>query len=184
MTTKKCFKCGEVKSSEDFCESKKAKDGHSSVCRNCKNEINKKQRNTEMGFLKMRYDGIRYRCRISNRKCHFTFDEFLVAFEKHKSIYGMRSAWGPGPDRLDQHLPITMTNEGNGQKGQRGVAKGTRRTVSNLSIDRLDSNIGYTIQNLIFIRVDENRRKNDSSYEDCKIQIRIHEERFINMKAI
>ena len=31
---------------------------------------------------------------------------------------------------------------------------------------------------------DENGRKNSSSYEDCKIQMRLHEERFINMEAI
>ena len=53
---------------------------------------------------------------------------------------------------------------------------------SNLSVDRLDSNRHYTLQNLMFIRFDENVRKNSTSYEDCKIQIRLHEERFIKMK--
>ena len=114
-------------------------------------------------------------------KCHFTFDEFLAAFEKHKSIYGMRSAWGPGPDRLEEHLPITMIQEGNGKIGTRGgCIKGSKRIASNLSIDRLDPTLHYTLQNIIFIRLDENQRKNASSYEDCKIQIRLYEERFKN----
>ena len=132
----------------------------------------------------MRYDGILPRCRLNNRKCHFTFDEFVAAWEKHKSIYGMKSAWGPGINNLEKHLPITMIIKGEGQVGKKGCLKGSKRIPSNLSIDRLDSGRDYTLQNIIFIRDDENKRKNSSSYEDCKIQIRLHEERFIKMKAI
>ena len=184
MKTKKCTNCGEVKSLEDFQKGKKNKDGLHSWCKKCKNEDINKYRNTEEGFLKMRYSSILGRCSLDNRKCHFSYNEFITAFEKHKSIYGMRSAWGPGPDQLDQHLPITMINEGNGQVGKPGSIIGAKRIVSNLSIDRLDSNRDYTLQNLIFIRIDENARKHKSSYEDCKIHMRLHEERFIKMKAI
>ena len=63
------------------------------------------------------------------------------------------------------------------------IGKG-KRTASNLSVDRLDSSKDYTLQNVIFIRNDENRRKNSSSYEDCKIHIKLYEDRFIKMKAI
>ena len=126
----------------------------------------------------MRYDSLNGEQRKS--KCFFTFDEFLAAFDKHKSIYGMRSAWGPGPDRLEEHLPMTMIQEGKGQLGKKGPIKGLNPTVSNLSVDRLDTNLDYTLQNIIFIRYDENQRKNGSSYEDCKIQIRLYEERFKN----
>ena len=184
MTTKKCSKCFEVQSLEYFQKNKSNKDGLQFWCADCLKKDQKRRLNTEVGFLTKRYSDIKDRCHLDNRKCYFTVDEFLAAFEKHKSIYGMKSAWGPGIDHLEQHLPITMIHEGNGKRGQKGVAKGSRRIPSNLSVDRLDSNIGYTLQNLIFIRNDENRRKNNSSYEDCKIQIRIHEERFINMKAI
>ena len=184
MKTKKCTNCGEVKSLEDFTHDKKTKDGHNFWCKKCSNDLRTKYRNTEIGFLKMRYDGILTRCRLDNRKCHFTFDEFLTAFKKHKSIYGMKSAWGPGPDHLEQHLPMKMIHAANGQVGLKGCAKGTKRILSNLSVDRLDPNRDYTIQNLIFIRFDENARKHSSSYEDCKIHIRLHEERFIKMKAI
>ena len=51
-----------------------------------------------------------------------------------------------------------------------------------MSPDRLDSSKPYTLQNLIFIRSNENKRKNSSSYEDCIAQMRLHEERFIKMK--
>ena len=92
----------------------------------------------------------------------------------------MRSAWGPGINHLHQHLPITMTANGD-PAWNRGEGK---RTASNLSVDRLDSSRDYTLQNIIFIRNDENTRKHRTSYEDCKIHIKLHEERFIEMKAI
>jgi len=182
MKTKKCSTCGEVKSVEDFQRRKTNKDGRQEWCAKCIKESQMKRQNTEIGFLKKRYSHIKDRCRLEKRKCYFTVDQFLAAFEKHKSIYGMKSAWGPGPDHLEQHLPITRIHKGNGQRGRRGIAQGTKMIGSNLSVDRLDSNRHYTLQNLIFIRNDENVRKNSTSYEDCKIQIRLHEERFIKMK--
>ena len=186
---KKCTKCGEVKPLTLFPKDKNKKDGHHPWCRKCNNDLTTKRRNTERGYLKMRYDSMRGREFKKDRwgrksKCFFTFDEFLAAFEKHKSIYGMRSAWGPGPDRLEEHLPITMIQEGKGQVGKRGGIKGLKVKSSNLSVDRLDPNLDYTLQNLIFIRGDENSRKKDSTYEDCKIQIRLHEERFMKDKKI
>ena len=186
---KKCSKCGEVKSSEDFHKSAPSKDGHHCWCKKCVNSNITKIKNTERGYLKTRYDSMRARERVRTyrrwgraSKCYITFEEFLNAFEKHKSIYGMRSAWGPGINNLEQHLPITMIFLGNGQEGKKGQIKGTQRTASNLSIDRLDPNLDYTLQNIIFIRSDENERKKDTTYEDCKIQMRLHEERFIEMK--
>jgi len=183
--TKKCTKCAEIKSLEDFHKNALTKDGYHYWCKKCKNEGVTKYRNTEKGYLKMRYHTMRgtefskYRWGRKS-KCLFTFDELLAAFEKHKSIYGMRSAWGPGVDNLEQHLPMTMIQEGKGQEGEKGMIKGEKRTASNLSIDRLDSNRDYTLQNIIFIRGEENERKKHTTYEDCKIQIRLHEERFKN----
>ena len=179
MTIKKCSKCGEVKEEEDFAREKKTPGGRNRACKKCRNKDHTLYRNTEQGYLRDTYYNLGFR-----RKCSFTFEEFVGAFKKHKSIYGMRSAWGPGIDHLEQHLPMKMIHDGNGQVGLKGCAKGTKRILSNLSVDRLDPNRDYTIQNLIFIRFDENARKHSTSYEDCKIQIRLHEERFINMKAI
>ena len=187
---KKCTKCGEVKPLTLFPKDKSNKDDLHCWCKKCLNKSTTKRLNTEKGYLKMRYNSMSGRELSKDRwarksKCFFTFDEFLTAFEKHKSIYGMRSAWGPGPDRLEEHLPITMIQEGNGKIGTRGgCIKGSKRIASNLSIDRLDPTLHYTLQNIIFIRYDENRRKNNSSYSDCKIQMGLHEQRFIDMNAI
>ena len=185
MKTKKCSTCKEIKSLTDFPRNKSGPGGLNSHCKICHNQINNKWRNTKRGYLVTKYNAICAREKIrkgnpNSIKCHFTFDELLTAFEKHKSIYGMRSAWGPGPKHLEQHLPITMINQGT----KRTKDKKTPRQGSNLSVDRLDTNRDYTLQNIIFIRNDENRRKNNTSYEDCKIQIRLHEERFMKDKKI
>ena len=176
--TKKCAQCGAVKSLNAFSKLRKNKDGFKYICKECSRIVTCKHLETEKGYLKKRYRDLKrtdkWRRPLTSIKCYFTFDELCAAFEKHKSIYGMRSAWGPGPDHLDQHLPITITTKGDSSWKRR---KG-KRTPSNLSIDRLDSSKDYTIQNIIFIRGDENARKKDTSYEDCKIQIRLHEEKF------
>ena len=179
------MKCGEVKSSTYFPKDKTRKKGFHPYCKKCVNDGITRFRNTEKGYLKTRYHGIRGREFRRDRwgrksKCLFTFEELLTTFKKHKSIYGMKSAWGPGIDHLEQHLPITMIQEGNGEIGKSGSIKGAKRIVSNLSVDRLDPNQDYTLQNIIFIRSDENTRKKDATYNDCKIQIRLHEERFKN----
>jgi len=178
---KKCSTCGEVKSLKDYYKTRTRKNGHSQ-CKGCERKWLIEYRNTEIGFLKHRYDNMRRNSKTQKHgrknKCFFTFNEFLAAFKKHKSIYGMKSAWGPGIDHLEQHLPITMITQGT----KRANGK-TPREWSNLSADRLNSNRDYTLQNLIFMRNDENKRKSNSSYEDCKIQIKLYDERFINMES-
>jgi hypothetical protein len=187
---KECPACGNVKNLFEFSWRQKSRKKKQSWCKKCKREAMNKYLNTERGYLKDKYNNLRKKKRYQKRngrqiKCYFTCDELLTAFGKHKSIYGMKSAWGPGVDHLEQHLPITMIQEGNGKPGTRGGSrKGAKRLMSNLSVDRLDSGRHYTLQNIIFIRNDENGRKKDTSYEDCKIQMRLHEERFINMKSI
>ena len=183
MKAKKCTQCGKLKYLSEFSKDKyKKKDGHASACKVCKKKTDHSFLNTERGYLHRCYQNMTHNTspKVKWRKCYFTLNDLCAAFKKHKSIYGMKSAWGPGIDHLDQHLPITMISKGD-SSWNRGEGK---RTASNLSVDRLDSNFDYTLQNIIFIRSDENRRKSDSSYEDCKIHMRLHEERFINMKAI
>ena len=177
MKKKKCPRCGEVKFIKDFSKNKNRRDGLQLYCKACFSKMELRRLNTELGYLKERYKNIRMK---RGPKCCFTFDEFVAAWEKHKSIYGMRSAWGPGIDHLEQHLPITMIHKGEGQVGKMGCLKGAKRTGSNLSVDRLDSGREYTLQNIIFIRNDENARKKNTTYKDCKIQMRLHEERFKN----
>jgi len=185
---KKCPECGEVKSLTDFTKDCTRKNGVGGYCKICFNEKCTQYRNTEKGYLKLRYSSIRAREFLDTRygrksKCLFTRDEFFTAWEEHKSIYGMKSAWGPGIDHLEQHLPLTMIQNGNGRLGKPGSIKGSKKIGSNLSIDRLDPERDYTLQNILFIRSDENDRKKHSTYNDCLIQIRLHDKRFIKTES-
>jgi len=177
--TKKCVKCKKVKSLDDFGKRKDTKDGIDYYCKECQKVKRMTYRNTERGYLYSLYNEI-VRTDRPKKKCHFTFKEFCDFFKRHKYKYGMKSAWGPGIDQLEKHLPITMIAKGDSNWN---IGKG-KRTASNLSVDRLDSSKDYTLQNVIFIRNDENARKSSSSYEDCKIQMKLHEDRFIRMRAI
>ena len=179
----KCTKCGKVKSLIDFSKNKANKNNLQSWCKKCVNKGVTQYRNTERGYLQHKYGNLgggRIKKYGQKNKCHFTFDEFLAAWEKHKSIYGMKSAWGPGIHNLEKHKLMTMITLGKGQRGKSGNIKGSKIIGSNLSADRLDSSKHYTAHNIIFICGDENARKKNTSYEDCKIQMRLHEERFKN----
>jgi len=171
---KKCSKCGELRSLKYFYyELGKPRND----CSLCKIVSTKKRFNTKIGFLQYLYTGIKSRGKKHadiNHQCYFTFKEFCEAFEKHEKKYGMNSAWGP------HYLPMTMIYQGRTGKSQKGL----KNLGSNMSPDRLDSSKPYTIQNLIFIRSDENKRKKDSTYEDCIAHIKLHEERFITMRSI
>ena len=191
INEKKCLKCKILKSLTDFHINRRRKDGHHDWCKKCRSYVSKmyharpevkerdkqwkkKRRSTEEGFLRWKYSDVLERAKKDPKyKCCFTFDEFVAAWEKHKSIYGKRSYWG------SPYLEITMIYDPRVNKGGK-----KSRHHGNLSPDRLDSSRPYTIQNLIFIRVDENSRKKDTAYKDCLIQIKLHEERFINMEAI
>ena len=174
---KKCTRCGEIKSLTDYYTEKRCKSGYQSECKKCAIGRTRAWKDTEKGYLCRKYINMNRKDRKRINERHLSLDELVIAFEKHKSIYGMKSAWGPGPDQLDQHLPITMIHSNKPDKK-------AKKNPSNLSIDRLDPNKQYTLQNIKFIRGDENSRKKNTTYEDCKIQIKLHEERFINMKAI
>ena len=177
---KKCSQCKETKPLVDFYKHKRGADGRRSECIICLSLYVKKKRNTEVGFLKKRYEDIQTRARVqgdTKHQCHFTFKEYYNEFKKHKEKYGMRSAWGP------HHLPMTMIYQGRKMR-ENGKSNFLKDLGSNVSPDRLDSSKPYTIQNLIFITSDENKRKKDTSYEDCIAQITLHEERFIKMRSI
>ena len=176
IVEKKCCKCGEVKSILEFAKETQRKDGHSYKCRLCKNKSDTAYKNTEFGYLRGKYFKM-YR-KEKKFKRILTFEEFLASWEKHKSIYGMKSAWGPGPHNLKEHKFVTMIYLGKGQRGKPGNIKGSKTIKSNLSVDRLDSSKDYTAQNIIFVRNDENARKRDTTYNDCLFQIKLHEERF------
>ena len=193
MDTQKCRLCGKIQIlQEDFYLNKEHTTGYEKKCKKCTVKIRLKrmrdpeikekarvqgvqQCSTEHGFLRRLSNSMTYRFNRTGKlrhKCFVNLRELKKAFNRHKAKWGMHSAWGP--DHLDVTMIVTKDK----------AKVGTIKTRSNLSVDRLDPRKPYTTQNIIFIRVDENNRKKDSTYEDCCTQKELHEERFIKMKAI
>ena len=186
MTKMKCGACQQMKTYNEFYKNKGKKHGLHDSCKICSRKSNAKYRSTEIGFIRRlftrasgrlhteqnrkvkKYSPSKRKGSLDRYKCYFSWQEFWNVWEKHKEVYGMKSSWGP------PHEPITMICKG------RDSNKTLKLTQfpSNLSLDRLDSARPYTLQNIIFIRNDENKRKKDSTYRDCLIYIEKYKERF------
>ena len=59
----------------------------------------------------------------------------------------------------------------------KGSEKRNSAPPSLLSVDRFDSNIGYTKENIVFCRWDFNSRKGNIAVEDCIIILKKHMQR-------
>ena len=153
------------------------------------NETMRKQNikylNTESGFIiskwndikkrvnkkeKMKGDNGNYRKSSGSRKCAklehtLTKQEFLQAWEEHKVKYGMFCYYTGKPMKIGRKLAI------------KGAKKRHSAPPDLLSIDRFDSNIGYTKENIVFCRWDANNEKGAITIEMCKTIYRKYLER-------
>ena len=86
---KRCSKCGEVKSVEDFGKAKTAKDGLSSQCKECQKEYGKKYRENNKEhcaeYNKKYYEENKEKCNESMKKYREENKEYCV--EKAKKYY-------------------------------------------------------------------------------------------------
>ena len=83
---------------------------------------------------------------------HFTREEFLQAWENHKKRYGGMYCGYTGElmthKRSDLRDPL-------------------RNQSSNISVDRIDPEKPYTLNNIIFCTVKFNNKKGSIGYKDC-----------------
>ena len=131
----------------------------------------------ETTFMKSRFDRIANQAKHSKTKfdnkiykCCFSFEEFLKAWEVHKL----------------QHKGIfcAITGEPMTMIGLNDKNKKYQRNWSNVSVDRIDSDKPYTIQNIIFVKWEVNRSKQDLSIKHMKKFISIYEDRFVKLKPL
>lgn len=122
-------------------------------------------RNSERGFLVCLYADIYKRKNRTNRKpinCLITKQEFFEQWMLHKERMG---------GIFCEYTGLPMTHINNYKKKER------KNTDSNISVDRLDNNEPYTIENIVFCRSDFNNRKNQILIEDCKRIIALYDKR-------
>ena len=88
-------------------------------------------------------------------------DHLLELWEKQKKLLG-------GPYCI--YTGIKLTTERNNGKGYVG------RTNTNISIDRIDPNLPYQEDNIVFCSWEFNGRKAGVTIDDCKKILKVHEE--------
>ena len=137
----------------------------------------KRLNDNETTFMKSRFDRIasqekHSRTKFDNKiyKCCFSFEEFLKAWEVHKMDHG--------------GIFCAITGESMTMIGLNDKNKKYKRNWSNVSVDRIDSDKPYTIQNIIFVKWEVNRSKQDLSIKHMKKFISIYEDRFVKLKAL
>ena len=146
---------------------------------------NIKYLNTESGFIiskwndikkrvhkkeKMKRDNGNYKKSSGSRKCAklehtLTKEEFLQAWEEHKIKYGMTCYYTGKPMKIGRKLAV------------KGAKKRHSTPPDLVSVDRFDSNIGYTKENIVFCRWDANNEKGAITIEMCKTIYRKHLEK-------
>ena len=137
----------------------------------------KRLNDSEFNFMKSRYARIKHQEKFSKTKydnkiykCCFSFEEFLKTWEAHKIDHG-------GVFCAITGEPMTMV-------GLNDKGKKYQRNWSNVSVDRIDSDKPYTIQNIIFVTWEVNRSKQDLPIKHMKKFISIYEDRFVKLKPL
>ena len=102
---------------------------------------------------------------ISKLEHTLTKEEFFQAWEEHKIKYGMTCYYTGKPMKIRRKLAV------------KGAKKRHPTPPDLLSIDRFDSEIGYTKDNIVFCRWDVNNEKGSMSVCLAKIMVRKYLER-------
>ena len=146
---------------------------------------NIKYLNTESGFIISKWNDIKKRIykkekmkngdgdykkspgskKMAKMEHTLTKEEFFAAWEEHKIKYGWNCYYTGKPMKIGRKLAI------------KGAKKRHSTPPDLLSIDRFDSNLGYTKDNIVFCRWDANDMKGSITIELCKTIYRKYLER-------
>ena len=146
---------------------------------------NIKYLNTESGFMIAKWNDIKkrvykkdretltignYKKSSGSRKCErlehtLTKEQFFRAWEEHKLKYGWNCYYTGKPMKIGRKLAV------------KGAKKRHSTPPELLSIDRFDTDIGYTEDNIVFCRWDANDVKGSITINMCKTIYRKYLER-------
>lgn len=154
-----CPACKQHKDQSLFAKNKVAEDGLYSSCKECDNKRNAKQKSELVPFVKKMYNKIKNKdaqIKRLNKKqseqlepgrheCRITWEEFLNKF-------------------MDQYRAIGLTCPIKGFEMTHFHGKG--KLPTNISVDRLDNDLPYTYENIIFMSLMANRAKSSLRIPD------------------
>ena len=168
---KTCAICKKSLPLNDFDKNKwYKKDGLSTHCKKCRKEADLKYANTEKGALSVLYISmvrkiknpryINFSEEEKNRhRCHMTKEQFLKKWEDHKLKYGYKCAL------TGEEIIFKRTNHKDSVKN------------NGVSVDRLNPEIGYTEDNIIFVSNKTNNIKGPVTKELCIAILKAYEEK-------
>ncbi len=135
---KKCAKCKEVKTLEEFHNNKKMKQGKASYCKNCSNKAIKKYRRTLIGNA--------------------------IAIYNHQKLSSKRRGHNPPAYAKQDLVDFLLSNKKYINLHSEWVESGYENSLVP-SVDRIDDYKGYSLDNIQVMTWKENRIK---SHEDRK----------------
>ena len=168
-----CTRCKIKKPFTEFPKNKTRPSGFHSQCKKCKNvsicESMYLYKNTEYGLLKCKISEIFTPSAIRKRGFvpNCTKDEIKKHFFEYVKIHGSNCFYCKEPWTYTFNTYIPGNGRGGSDKG-----KSRKKSIKNLSIDRLDSSKTYGIDNIVFCCTECNLSKKDISIKLIK---RLHE---------
>ena len=164
MKLYKCTHCNKIKKESEFHKSNRTNRRKKvrSDCKVCHAKYRKIFLATEGGFMKKLFYSIQERCRKAQRtsrifKTDFTKEEFLQMWEDHKKKYGMKCVF----------TGVIMD-----------FIKSPKQVRGNqVSVDRLDNDLDYTKNNIIFCSSKANFMKASVTIDMCRKIVALYEER-------
>lgn len=177
-----CKKCNEEKPLEEFY--KKIRGKYTSFeCKKCckkywlnnldKIKANKKiYNNTKAGFLLSSYGSMtgQYRRKIRENFPKDRLKNYEVSISKEEFL-DMVNTYEKEKGFVCQGTNMPLTN-------LRNLNTGVKNCPTNFSVDRLDTQIGYSKENIIFVSWEFNQRKNSIKPKDCFAILKLYKERY------
>jgi len=176
-----CKRCNEKKPLTSFYKTIKGKYTEYK-CKKCHKEYrlnnldkikaNKKiYNNTKKGFLSSSYHSMtgQYRRKIRENFSKDKLKSYKVSINK-KEFLDMVNKYEKEKGFVCQGTNITLTTLRHLDKG--------KNCPTNFSVDRLDSEIGYSKENIIFVSWGFNQRKKNINMEDCFAILKLYKERY------
>ena len=164
-----CTTCNQKKELKHFYKKNSSSDGYDSGCKICRQVKVDNWRSAEKGFIRNLYSSMKKRINSGRYKdsseeikkkhtVYLTIEEFEDLWKQHKEKYGYKCLL-TGVKMT--HLP----------------SKENMSISNNVSVDRLNPNIGYTKENIIFVSANVNHKKNAITKELCHAIVKQYEER-------
>jgi len=173
---KKCTGCGfeTNKPKKYFYKNLNAKDNLNYQCKKCKQKTVDIYTSTENGFMTIMFDTLNRRSRTKRHRhltekeknkyrCYITKEKFFELWENHKKKFGYCCS-------LTGVEMVCKRSKGKKGAGFLGYSNG-------VSVDRLNPDIGYTENNIIFISNKANKSKSAVTKELCIKILEIYKER-------